>query len=56
MTTEIGVRTVSRCVGDVSGVTAVRVDLSSTTVHVSGAAEYGQVRAAITDAGYRVAP
>ena len=56
MTSERCVRAVSGSVGDVAGVTAVEVDLSTATVRVSGAAAPEQVRAAIADAGYQVAP
>ncbi|NMH92099.1 heavy-metal-associated domain-containing protein [Pseudonocardia bannensis] len=56
MTCEHCVRAISSSVGDVAGVTAVQVDLATTTVHVSGAAAPEQVRAAIADAGYQVAP
>ena len=56
MTCEHCVRTISGSVGDVAGVTAVQVDLNTKTVHVSGGAAPEQVRAAIADAGYRVAP
>ena len=48
------VRAVSICIGDVPGVTAVRVDLDARTVRVSGTAAPDEVRAAVVEAGYRV--
>lgn len=42
-------------VGEVSGVTNVDVDLATKIVRITGAADLGAIRAAISEAGYEAA-
>jgi copper chaperone len=57
MTCEHCVSSVRSEVGELPGVTAVEVDLASGKVSVTSAAplDFGQVRAAVDEAGYKVA-
>ncbi|WP_405098479.1 heavy-metal-associated domain-containing protein [Micromonospora sp. NBC_01412] len=45
---------VDTAVRAVAGVTDVRVDLSAGRITVAGNADENQIRAAVTDAGYRI--